>query len=44
VGLDFNPFSNRSFTATDGSGEPKTPSFVATNERVLRVMKKLGTF
>jgi hypothetical protein len=41
VGVDFNPFSNRSLKVTDYFwGAQKTP-FVATNEGVLRAMKKL---
>jgi hypothetical protein len=50
VEVNFNPFSNRSLKAAVcfwGSGphnlkDPKNPSFVATNEGVLRAMKKLG--
>jgi hypothetical protein len=42
--IDFNPFSNRSFKAADCFfGSPKYSSFVATNEEILRAMKKLGT-
>jgi hypothetical protein len=45
VGVNFNPFSNRSLKAAVCFwGAQKNPSFVATNEGVLRAMKKLGRF
>jgi hypothetical protein len=43
VGVNFNHFSNISLKAAVCFwGAQKNPSFVATNEGVLRVMKKLG--